>query len=509
MAAGLAVAAVLIASANLKLLPFGPLEVLILFGLAVLFSAYRPGWSFLLLVLLLPLETVNLAPAAWGIEVRPYQALSGAIGLGLLARLLGRRLPLPVPRWQTLDTLWIILLAGTFVGSFFAPVPAAALKQACILTAAVLLYAVARYFVRDASALPRILPFFVAGTVIAAVYALWQNARFQAGLPHFEMMPGRPNATFAEADWLGAYLALGVTAGMALLGRALPGWRLQPGRLLALGLWLVLLTMALILTVARSAWLGTAAGLAVVLGCLGMAYWRSRTTDDRRAFFGASLAAVTILLLALGLVSLFRLTDFQLGQRAGSIAGEQTITLSCVPNTDVPERIARMDELSALGCRHINLEDVGREQADGRLVTTTLRPDPNVSIRKAIYAESWALALAHPLTGIGLGESGRFLGSDERGARLNSSNYFLEFWLGGGALALVASLFAWGYVFRMTVRAYRQAEDGRFRTLGLALLGSGAALLVFNLFNAGVLQGFLFVWFAMSAPLWIRSNSRL
>lgn len=492
----------LVLAANLKLLPFGPLECIALFLLAALFSAYRPGWSFLLLVLALPLETVNLAPAGWGIEVRPYQALSGAIGIGLLVRLATRRLPLPVPQWRTLDTLWIIVLAGAFLSSLFAPMPGTAFKQAAILMAAILLYAVTRYFVRDAGALPRLLPFLATGSALTALYALWQNARFQAGLSHFETMPGRPNGTFAEADWLGAYLAAALVIAAVLAAHVArhTAWRTR--LLFCIGAWMTLLLSALILTVARSAWLGALAGLAVVFTLLSLTYRKQRTPENGRALVASASVSAASLMAGLALVSALHLTDFKLGQRAQSVAGLQTITVSCAPGTAIPERIANLDELAALGCRHIDLEGIGSEEAAGRLVATTDRPDPNVSIRKELWLKSLSLAEAHPFTGIGLGSIGRFLGSDGRGAMLNSSNFFLELWLGGGALALVGSLAAWGYVFWTAFQAHRKTSDAQLKTLALALLGSGTALLVFNLFNAGILLGFLFVWFAMSAPLW-------
>jgi hypothetical protein len=61
-------------------LPLEPVNFFFFAFVTLLASLYRPGWVFLLLIALLPLEIVNLAPALFGgIEIRPYQFVMAAV----------------------------------------------------------------------------------------------------------------------------------------------------------------------------------------------------------------------------------------------------------------------------------------------------------------------------------------------------------------------------------------------------------------------------------------------
>jgi hypothetical protein len=204
------------------------------------------------------------------------------------------------------------------------------------------------------------------------------------------------------------------------------------------------------------------------------------------------------------IVYLLNLTDFQLGNRIQSTGtGLQKITVACDPNCDAETRqclvsagaiIDNISELTQYACYHINLEDIEKEKAAGNIISEIYRKDPNVNIRAEIYQKSQQEIKKNPILGIGWGNIGKILGTDERGTPLNSSNIFLEVWLGSGLLGILAFVAILGYILFNAIRNFFHTSDRMQKTFSLFVIVSWFGLVIFNLFNAGILLGFFWVW---------------
>lgn len=510
---------------NNGVLPLRDGDFLFFAFIGLLAALYRPGWVFLLLVMMLPFEAINVAPAGFGIALRPYQFLAALLTVSLMIRFVTRRSAFLLFRFRWFDVLPIVMVFGAFIASVNASHPSVAIKTAVILCSFLLLYYLGRYFVETREDIGKIWPFFVATTSVIIGYAVWQNIRFAINLPGFETMPGRPNATFTEADWLGGFLLLGWSFGLSALFSllrkpeliSLDGsvwsacvstmktilrkpiyWKIVSG--------LSVVAVALVLTVSRSAWVGA---IAVLIIGKGLTYFFQRSWERRFAdaaiFSGTGFVAIVCALIVVGT---FHLTTFDIFGRVASTAGEQEITVACDTAVALPRTLQSMSQLTQNGCWHINLEDVSAETASGNFVMTVLRPDPNVSIRREIYAKTFEVIRDHPVLGIGWGSITSYLGTDSRpasnaggvatagtGAGLNSSNLFLEVWLGSGLVGLVAFCILWFGIAISAARNFWSTRDA----LSFFVLVSWVGLSVFNLFNAGALLGFFWMYLAVAA----------
>ncbi len=488
------------------ILPLSLINFVFFAFLTYLAALYRPGWAFLVLVVVVPLEIVNVAPVLLGgIEVRPYQLVAGMLVLALITRLVSRTLPfrLMEPRW--FDALLPLVVVGGGVALIGAPEPMVSLKQTLILGTFVGLYFLGRIFFRTMNDLRQTLPFFVLSSTFVAGYALWQNVRYLVGLPSYQVMTGRPNALFSESDWLGMFLLLPLGVGLFVLTQYGSTHARERSHLQSLIVWVALMTFlilietTLLLTMARSAWLGA---VALVL-CFSVGYLiRLKLETGRflgRRWWLFSVPFLGASLISLALVLFTPLSPFPLLERIESTGGLQTITVACNERQSLPETIASLDDLSAFGCRHITLEAIETEQNAGSFVTTVDRPDPNVTIRSEIYGRVTRLIQDHIFLGLGWGSVTALLGADERGAGLNASNIFLEVWLGSGLLGLVALVL---FLVYMCLRLFSRILDLEQKDQGLLSLTLLALLIgftVFNLFNSGILLGFYFLFLSVVA----------
>jgi ABC-type dipeptide/oligopeptide/nickel transport system permease subunit len=192
------------------------------------------------------------------------------------------------------------------------------------------------------------------------------------------------------------------------------------------------------------------------------------------------------------------LSSFNFLDRAtSSVSGQQLITISCAPGVPEFEQIASLKALEEKKCRHIDLEEKAQESQQGREVREVYRPDPNVDIRKNIYATIWNKIQERPWLGYGIGSTGAILGQDEHGSDLNASNLFLEAWfsLGIGGLIIVAGIWI-GAVITSLRKIFGKNTTTAASAEGLLLLLVTVALLIPNLFNAGLLLGILWVFWA-------------
>lgn len=508
---------------NSPMFPLGSVDFFFLVALVFLSALYRPGWAFLLFLGFLSFESMRLSPDTLLLSVRPYQLAGSMILLALFLRFLFRRVSFPFvkPRW--FDVLPAIFALGGFVALFSVSDVGSAAKQAVVVLSFVALYYLSRQFfggVRDAR---RVFPFLLIPTVFSALFALWQSVRFSAGQVSFEAMPGRPNAFFPEPDWLGMYFIFALSLALAFLFLMIEKGLRGKGSMnsatdtavksfgaipsgpsfvfIAHSSVLTVVFLGLVLTVARSAWVGAALSSGVFLKLLlvGEHPFLVRKWAWKRALVGSGVIAIS-LLVALGVVWAFRLTTFDLIDRAGSTAsGQQEITVSCIAPVMLPRTIESISELSPYGCRHIRLEEIDSERHIGRFVSTVFRPDPSIEARKSIREKTMETLKEHGLFGIGWGGIGALLGTDDRGAALNASNAFLEAWLGGGLMSGVAFLVLWMLIPFFAIRRFFSKDLGKRafsseRAMAVFFLTSWAGFTVFNLFNSGILLGFVWVW---------------
>ncbi|HCP08843.1 MAG TPA: hypothetical protein DIT25_03545 [Candidatus Moranbacteria bacterium] len=505
----------LIILSNLELLPIRNLGDFIFYTLLYLaFALYRPGWSFLFFVGTIMLENINLAPEEIGIMVRPYQFIGGLTVLAVLIKSAVKKLGFSLPKWNRYDLLFIIFAIAGFLSAIGAEDKILAFKQSAVALSFVAFYFLTRIFIQNLEDLKRVVPFFLSSSVIVVLYGIWQNIRFSKGLEAFEIMPGRPNATFTEPDWLGIFLVFLLAVIYAIINyRSGPTASLQDGSRrtdryfkisnqiqISKAFFYVVLTASyilLILTVARSAWLGAAAMTFAFLFIILTNLKFDPKKWNLKLFFQTLSGIVVSGIVALAVVYIFNLTSFQLFNRAQSTgSGLQKITVSCQVIIVLPERIRDISDLEKLGCRHIDLEEITAEMEKGNFVRETYRPDPNINIRKEIYQKSWQEIKENPILGIGWGNIGKVLGTDENGNALNSSNIFLEVWLGAGLLGLAGFALIWIYVILDAIRVFISSNPGA-RPFGLFLFLGFFSILIPNIFNAGIFLGFIWLFLGL------------
>ncbi|MDD5464537.1 MAG: O-antigen ligase family protein [Candidatus Moranbacteria bacterium] len=529
---------------NVGLLPFKNFGDFAVFAvLALILGLYRPGWTFLFFVGALALENINLVPKEIGLSLRPYQFFGFITIIALLVQALSKRLAFSLPKFAWYDAMPIVFAVAGFLSVLGATNKGMSFKQSIIALTFVALYFLTRIYVQSFDDAKRVLPFFLSTGLVVMIYSIWQNIRFLTGGNSFEVMLGRPNGTFTEADWLGIFITFVLAVLLTLLYALNRNYikdnagqisnfqfpisnkflNVQIFKQIGIYLFLTIGFVVLILTVSRSAWVGAVfvvvvflkffllgnyaelgegerSGWKRLLNILKMQKWQWKKAGTQTLF--------VLLALAVALAIAMPLTRFQLASRAASTAGLQKITVACHSSADniVPQKILSVDELGSYGCRHINLEDIEKEKALGNMVIEVDRPDPNVNIRAEIYQKSWQQIKSHPVFGIGWGNISQILGTDERGAGLNASNIFLEVWLGSGLLGIFSFVMLLGYILALSIGAF--LDNGNKYKNGVALLFvmAGWVAIVFpNLFNSGIFLGFVWAYIGIAVGL-LESN---
>lgn len=483
IAANILFGSVLIVLFFTKILPLDPINFVFFSFVGFLLSLYRPGWMFLLLVGILPYEIIGIAPENFGITIRVYQWLLVLIVLSLIVRYALGRFSFQKFVFNFWDALLIIFGISSFFSALFSVNQPASLKLSFILFSFILLYFLFRSFVHSLDDTRMILPFLLSSFLVVSCYAILQNILFLGGLESLEIMAGRPNATFAEADWLGGYLAVMVTITSALIISQLPAVKNFQFKLERY-IFPVLLFFgftALIISMSRSAWLAAVAGIIFVIlngqnNCL-------RETGKK------CLHILVPFLLALFAVYVFHLTAFNIFDRGQSVtSGKQKITVACMKTVVLPKTIDDVKELADYNCEHIRLEDIAKRKTAGEYVTEISRRDPNVHIRKNIYEKSISILKEHWFLGVGFGAIADYLGTDERGTGLNASNIFLEIWLGSGVIGFLAFMVFWiGLGWKWLYSGIQKQN-----ILSVLLSSIWIAATVFNLFNSGLFLGWFF-----------------
>ncbi len=509
----------LILLGNLGVLPIKNLGNFVFFTfLLLLLALYRPGWSFLFFVGTIALENIIVSPPEFPIQLRPYQLLGALTIFAAAVRFIFKRLNFKLIKLNLADCLVICIAIATYVTAVFSADKITSFKQALVLTSFAALYFLVRNFIQSIDDLKKTIPFFLSSSVVVILYGIWQNVRFMHGLNSFEIMPGRPNSTLSEPDWFGIFLVLllavlysliyKISNSQFLISNQNPKFKIQNPKFYLFGCWLLIVgcSASLILTVSRSAWLG-----ALIISIMYQALCIKHFIFDNKnwkGFFKQAVFIAVAVFTACFFVYVFQLTSFQLFNRFQSTGtGLQKITVSCKENIVLPEKVGYSEELIRYGCRHINLEEIKLEQMRGYYIKETYRNDPNVNIRSEIYQKSWNEIKEHPVFGIGWGSVGNILGKDERGTALNSSNIFLEVWLGSGILGMFAFLAIWVYILTRAARLFFK-NNLEEKSVGLFLFLGAISLLIPNLFNAGIFMGMLWLFFGMSEINSVKKNTR-
>jgi len=493
----------------------------LIFWLVLIFALalYRPGWTFLFFVGALVLENISLTAPATGLTLRIYQALGALIIAAVLIRLAFKKSGLDAFHWKKPDYLMLVFSGGSLLSALFSAEKAASLKITLVILSFTALYFLVRRYIHSQSDLKKIIPFFLVSSWGVVVYGILQNVFFMRGFSfHGEAMPGRPNATFAEPDWLGIYLVFLLAVIYALIYyfnkkrdnqstlilnfkfSILNQFLITKFEIFKLFLYLffILIYILLIIIVSRSAWLGAGLITLVFLKALLTDFAWHWKTWRWKMFLRQSVFIALAGMISVFLVYTFNLTSFQLFDRAQSAGtGWQKITIACKSrsNLDLPEKINSSAELIRYGCRHVNLEEVPMEEKQGNQIKEIYRPDPNINIRGQIFQKSLAIIKTRPIFGIGYGAIAPSLGRDERGTDLNSSNIFLEVWLGSGLIGLLTFGLIWLNAVGVFIKRFWRGNSDEERSFALFILLGIFALLIPNLFNAGIfLMIFWFFW---------------
>jgi O-antigen ligase len=506
----------LIVLSNKNKLPLGTGDFVFVSLLALLVALYRPRWIFFLFISLIPLENVILASGFLPLQLRPYQFLGAVLVTAIAILWTAKKLKFKSLKPTWFDWTVFSIVPFSFLALLDAPEKSTGLKNNLVLLSFVVLYFLIRNFLRTKSDLAKTAFFFAGSYFVVATYGFYQVFADKFGARSFEVMFGRPNSTFAEPDWLGIFLCFALAVFMALILFFLRDKEnfFVPKKYILLFIDILIFTdiTLIILTLSRSAWIG--AGILIIFHLFLSTPSLKQAFGPKylfwKTFFRQAGIIFFIIIISLAIVHFGKLSKFDIFDRARSAAtNEQKITIACENSSSIPEIVSNTKELEKYSCRHINLEEISDYKSQGKIVAEIFRKDPNVMTRGAIYQRSWEILEEHPFLGVGFGTITQKLGADERGSGLNESNIFLQVWAGCGILGLMAFTTIFGYLF---IYAFRRVspicpmnkiigcpvvKDDFEKTLNFFAVLGILALIIPNLFNAGLLMGIFWLGLAI------------
>ena len=517
---GILLNATLIIADAVGFLPLNLISFALVFLAVFVLALYRPIWVFWLFIISLPLESVIISSAQIPISFRPFQLIGLMLFLAtatlIVFKIKNKNLPDLIKFNKTQffkkgsglgfsDGLILILCGVAFISLLNAIVFGITLKLNFVLISFMMFYFLARFYFQDQQRKLEALWFFVATSLSVLLFGIYQAIAFKQNWIDFQVFAERSNGTFTEPDWFGIYL---VFLASVVYWVKLQLFRTKNSTMIAqfeirrVGQWvsnfyLFLIFLVLLLTVARSAWLGFL-GLTIVY--FGLLFWNKYSFKLKQFSLKLILKEVLVVGLAYGISILvvvgFGLSNFNLINRAGSsVSGLQEITISCAQGSNVPDKIFETADLEKFDCRHIRLDEIKQEQALGLEIKKVYRLDPNVEIRKNIYSITWREIKSHPVIGQGLGSSSEILGMDSFGHGLNASNIFLEVAFSWGFLGLI--IFSMLFLLPGILAFKGLGKNSRKTDLNLFIILTSVALVVPNLFNAGIFLVILWIWLAL------------
>jgi O-antigen ligase len=463
---------------------------------AFILTLFSPFSVFVLFLGSIPIEIVSLVPSEAPLGIRPYLIFAFFAFVGWILVYLRKRHIMRFPFFTLVDLGLILIVVGSFVSAFFSEHRNESFRLSVVLLFCVFLYGIVRLFVTSGKEIKEGIPYVIGGFFLTSVYGIFQNFAFLRGwIFHNEVMPGRPNAFFSEADWLGFFVVLMIVVCEAIflslfLGKPTLHKRQKKMGIFCLWGMLVLGYILLIISVSRSAWLAFFFG-SIVLGIVVFLRYKKKVFRPLFLIGGGFV-------LSLVYVFIIPLTNFELSNRAqSSVSGFQMITISCVQEIVLPDRIEVVEDLGQYGCRHILLEERESEMMAGRYVIQIPRKDPNANIRKNVWNTAMQTLANNPIVGVGWGSNEKTFGLDPRGEQLNASNIIFAFWLGSGILGLLGLSIIVFWLFVRGIRLVYIERDGYGFFVGVLILISLVVVGVFNMFNASEFLAFLWVWLGM------------
>ena len=489
-------------------LPLGAGDFFFISILALCVALYRPRWMFYVFVSLVPLENIILVSGILPLQLRPYQFVGAILAIAILILYLVKRLNFKLLKPIWIDWLVFSLVPLSFLSAINSSVRNVSIKNNLVLFSFVVLYFLVRNFVRTRKHLVETAFFFIGSNLVVLVYGFYQVVADKFGGRSFEVMFGRPNSTFTEADWLGIFLCFALAVNFTL-AHFLSSRNQNIARIGNFILIFFNLTL-LILALSRSAWIGAALILFFYLAFNLFEKSGEATHFTPKKFANNFSIILLIFVASLAIIHFSKLSKFDIFDRARSAAtSEQKITIACHSRANIPQSITTTEELAKFNCQHINLEEVAYLKSKGMIVVEIFRMDPNVATRSQIYKKSIEIIRAHPILGVGFGSITEIIGADERGAGLNESNIFLQVWAGSGILGLIAFVAILGYLFFYSIRRVSPVcpinrfngcpimEDDFERLLNIFILLGLLALLIPNLFNAGLFMALFWLGLAV------------
>jgi len=518
----------LIVFSNKNKLPLGKGDFAFLVILALCVALYRPRWIFFLFVSAIALENIILVGGFLPLQLRPYQFLGAVLIAAVAILYFFKKLNFEILKPSWIDWLLFSLVPLGFLTLINSPNKSATLKQNLVLISFVALYYLVRNFIRTKDDLIKTAFFFVGSFLVVVIYGFYQvfadkflAYRQAGGWQSFEIMFGRPNSTFAEPDWLGIFLCFALAVLLALIFYFLRTKKkffvLKKYIITFLDILIFFSAVLIILTLSRSAWIGACAIIFFYFIALVPTYKLTIVkmyAENWSRFFREMAIILIIIVTSIATVRFGKLSKFDIFDRARSAAtNEQKITVACEGDKNIPDIVVNINELLKYNCRHINLEEINYYKSQGEIVTEIYRKDPNVLTRGQIYQKSWKIIKTHPVLGVGFGTITQALGTDERGMGLNESNIFLQIWAGSGILGLLAFIAVLGYLFIYSFRRISPIcllnkiigrpvmKDDFEKTVNVFAILGIAALIIPNLFNAGLLMGSFWLGLAVTASI--------
>ncbi len=524
---GLVLSFLLIIFSSLGWLPFNLPTFLFLSILTFVIALRKPKTIFWLFIVFLPLENIIVSSEEIPFSFRPFQLVGAVLILAVIALIFTKE-----KRFKSLfidektksckfnifDGLVFVFPFFSLLGTIHALDKIASFKQSIILFSFVALYFLGRTFLTRKKDQLSAVWFFLIGSIPVLTFGIYQAVAYRLDWTSFQVMDGRVNASFTEPDWLGIYLLvviaiiywLKIAVFRSEKGKKRSGDFLVGHKKMMIGKWslfsvvkfelnkfLLFSVLVLLLTVARSAWLGFTLITILYFAILFWTSWKEKVKKYFKKIVFEGLLILILLLLSIVVIETTKISTFHFVNRAtSSVSGVQKITVSCKEGAVVPRNIKSVEDLARFSCRHIDLEEINSERGAGREIKIVFRPDPNVEIRKDTYEKIWYEIRKHPFLGQGIGSSEKILGFDDRGFPLNASNIFLETWLSvgiGGLVVLVSLFFLPLYLAVKKICNYKLEKI----SLSFFVLLSLPALIIPNLFNSGLFLGFS--WIVLAA----------
>ena len=435
---------------------------------------------------------VWLAILSLAIEIPILQIGGSGVKIWILAAILGgfvlfwniyRKKSLSLLKKSKIFWLGIGFTLFSALGIINSPLKSYSIKQLAVL---ILLIVLGIFFETNFKTHQKQISAALAwGLFLSSIAAIYQNVAFEYGWPHFEAMAARPNAFFPEPDWLGLFLVLGLVPFLVWVGIKREKSRL-PKILINKYLFysfLVVNTIAIILTVARASWLALFAEMGVILILLlyklGIGHWTLDTQKSSQysvpssQLFKTVTAFISLIIFSLIIINIFHLTRFNIPDRFRSIIlREHIVTLAQNPATGEKFKI--------------NLEEVNYYKNLGYSIQEEYTRDENVASREEKVASTWDIIRQHPVWGSGLGVT--LIATNYQH---NANNLFLEWWAsaGLGGLFLIIGLL----VYLLSKGTALIKKD--FSKAQIILAGTVGFIIV-NLFNASIFLAF--AWFFLA-----------